>query len=175
VDRHINDIDETAMSNLVKHYAHATEGAIQLKELGWAAQYIQDLTAPHHAGNMAIGFETITDNCETHFPFEKYANGYVYDNETAFQAKAKHVYDEFRATFNPGRPEDMAKEVHRRALPNIPKVRTLNESEWKQAIHDAVPLAIGATAVLLEPLKPVTATPKRPAAGRRQRPSHGTP
>jgi len=174
VDRHVNDIDETAMSNLSKYYIHATEGNINLRELGWAAHYIQDLTAPHHAGNMAIGFETITDNCETHFPFEKYANGYVYENDTAFQGKAEQVYSEFSATFKPGRPEDMAREVHRRALPNIPRVQIIDETEWKQAIHDAIPVAIGATAVLLEPLKPVKTAPKRPAAGRKQRSAHGT-
>lgn len=174
VDRLVNDIDETAMSNLTKYYTHATEGSIKLKELGWAAHYIQDLTAPHHAGNMAIGFETITDNCETHFPFEKYANAHVYENETAFQAKAQQVYADLRKTFDPGRPEVMAKKVHRLAVPNVRRVLAWDESDWKQAVHDAIPLAIGATAVLLEPLKPMNATPKRPAAGRRRRPSHGT-
>lgn len=174
VDRLVNDIDETALSNLTKYYAGAMKRGIQLKELGWAAHYIQDLTAPHHAGNIAIGFETITDNCETHFPFEKYANWYVYQNETAFQAKAQQVYTEFRKTFDPRHPEDLAKEVHRRAVPNVQRVLAWKESDWKQAIHDAIPLAIGATAVLFEPLKPANATPRRAAAGRRRRLSHGT-
>jgi hypothetical protein len=152
VDRHVNDIYETALSNFMKYYIHATEGDIKLKELGWAAHYIQDLSAPHHAGNMAIGFEIITDNSETHFPFEKFAKGYVYDHPTAFMAKAIGVYDELKDELNPDDPVQIAKEVHRRAVPNIPKVQTLDDSAWKQAIDEAIPLAIGATALIFEPL-----------------------
>ncbi len=154
IDRYIDDIDETALSNFTEYYTHATAGDIQLKELGWAAHYIQDLTAPHHAGNMAIGFETITDNCETHFPFEKFAKGYVYDNPTAFKAKAQEIYDEFRQTLAGKRPEAIAKEVQRRAVPNVPKVQILDGPAWTEAIHEAIALAIGATAFIFNPLKP---------------------
>jgi hypothetical protein len=155
IDRHVDDIDETALSNFMKYYIHAKEGDIKLKELGWAAHYIQDITAPHHAGNMAIGFEIITDDCETHFQFEKYAKAYVYANPTAFMAKAKGVYDELTDELNPDDPVRIAKEVHRRAVPNIPKVQILDDSAWKEAIDEAIPLAIGATAFIFEPLKQV--------------------
>ena len=154
IDRHINDIDETALSNFAKYYTYATAGDIQLKELGWAAHYIQDLTAPHHAGNMAIGFETITDNCETHFPFEKFAKGYVYDNPTVFKTKAQEIYNEFRQTLTGKRPKAIAKEVQRRAVPNVPKVQRLDGPAWTEAIHEAIPLAIAATAFIFDPLKP---------------------
>ena len=154
IDRNINDIDETALSNFTKYYTHATAGDIQLKELGWAAHYIQDLTAPHHAGNMAIGFETITDNCETHFPFEKFAKGYVYDNPTAFKEKAQEIYEEFRQTPTLKRPKAIAKEVQRRAVLNVPKIQILDGPAWTEAIHEAIPLAIAATAFIFDPLKP---------------------
>lgn len=154
IDRRIDDIDETALSNFSTCYARATGGGIRLKELGCAAHYIQDLTAPHHAGNMAIGFETITDNCETHFPFEKFAKGYVYDNPTAFKVKASEIYDEFMQAFTKKPPEAVAKEVHRRAVPNVSKVQRLDGPAWEEVIHEAIPLAIGATAFILAPLKP---------------------
>jgi len=152
IDRYVDDIDETAFSNFKRYYAHATSNDIQLKELGWAAHYLQDLAAPHHAGNMAIGFETVTDNCETHFPFEKFARGYVYDHPTAFRKKARDIYNEFRQTFTKKRPEAIAREVQKRALPNIPKVQILDGAAWTEVIHAAIPLAIGATAFICDPL-----------------------
>ena len=156
IDRYVNDIDETALSNFGKYYTIATASDILLKELGWAAHYLQDLTAPHHAGNMAIGFETLTDNCETHFPFEKFAKVYVYGNWVKppdFKAKAQEIYNEFRRTFTGKPPELFAEEVQKRAVPNVTKVQIWDKSAWTEAIHNAIPLAIGATAFLFDPLK----------------------
>lgn len=152
INRYINDIDETAQSNFIKYYTHALANGNQLEKLGWAAHYIQDLTAPHHVGNMAIGFESITDNCETHFPFEKYAKGYVYANPTVFKNKAQEIYHEFKQSLTGKEPMEIADEVQKRAIPNIQKVKAWDSSAWTEAICDAIPLAIGSTAFIFDHL-----------------------
>ena len=146
----INDIDETASSNFSKYYKQPLDRNIGLKELGWAGHYIQDLTAPHHVGNMAIFFEVITDNIATHFVFEKYARKYVYDHPNDFTSKAKKIYKELKPNFNPNKPKKLAKEVYNRAVKNVPFIMGTDLASWDKAIKDAIPLAIGATAVIFE-------------------------
>ncbi|MFC1883319.1 hypothetical protein ACFL2O_00980 [Thermodesulfobacteriota bacterium] len=152
IDR-VNDIDETAVSNFSKYYKQALDGNIGFKELGCAGHYLQDLTAPHHVGNMAIFFEMLTDNIGTHYIFEKYARKFVYDNPDSFTSKAKKAYEELKTDFNPNQPKNFTKEVYNRASKNIPLVMNTDLNSWDKAIKDAIPLAIGATAVVFEPLK----------------------
>ena len=149
----IDDTEETAVSNFGEYYIQSQNGSINLKKLGWASHYLQDLTAPHHVGNLAIGFEIITDNTATHFLFEKYAKKYVYDNPDAFSRTAKSIYRELKKKFKPAGPEKFAREVYKRAVPNVPDVKTMSRACWDRAIKKSIPLAIGATAVILEPLR----------------------
>jgi hypothetical protein len=145
----IDDIDETALGNFQTYYNKAFDkGDVNLKTLGWAAHYLQDLTAPHHVGNMAIFFEVFTDNSASHYAFEKYANIYVYDNQTAFQKKAGDFLKQLKPLFKPGKPEKFAKEVYNRATKNIAGIEDM--SGWDAVINNAIPLAIGATAVIFE-------------------------
>ncbi len=150
---HIDDTEETAASNFSKYFRQSQNGSLNLKMLGWASHYIQDLTAPHHVGNLAVGFEIITDNTATHFLFEKYARKYVYDNPDAFTNKAKRIYTELKKKFKPAQPEKFAKEIYKRAVPNVPDVKTISQASWDRVIKKAIPLAIGATALVLEPLR----------------------
>lgn len=145
----VDDIDETAVSNFTKYYKQALKNnGFDYKTLAWSAHYLQDLTAPHHVGNMAIFFEVITDNTASHFAFEKYANTFVYDNKNIFQAKADQIYKTLKPLFAPKNPEKFAKAVYNRATQNIDKVK--NISDWDNAIKDAIPLAIGASAVIFD-------------------------
>ncbi|OPY09361.1 MAG: Zinc dependent phospholipase C [Syntrophus sp. PtaB.Bin001] len=149
----INDIDETAFSNFARYYSQALQNPTDLKILGRAVHYLQDLTAPHHVGNMAIFFEIITDDNETHFLFEKYARSYVLNNGPALGAAAVARYQRLKAGFDPNKPEELAKTVFNEALANVPKVMGIDLNAWDEAICNAIPLAIGATAVVLEPWK----------------------
>ena len=154
---HLNDIDETALSNFCKNYAKALADRSNTKILGCAAHYLQDLTAPHHVGNMAIFFEMMTDNTNTHYVFEKFARNFVYkeENKNRFANRAKIIFDELKLSFNPpiSEPEKFAKVVYNTAVANVSKVKSNNGNLWTEAICDAIPLAIGATAVILEPWK----------------------
>jgi hypothetical protein len=149
----INDIDETALSNFARCYSQALQNRGDLKLLGQAVHYLQDLTAPHHVGNMAIFFEIITDDNDTHFLFEKYARGYVLNNGPALGAAAVAQYQRLKVAFDPDKPEELARTVFNDALANVPKVIGIDLKSWDDAINNAIPLAIGATAVVLEPWK----------------------
>jgi hypothetical protein len=152
---HLNDIDETALSNFCKNYAKALGDRSNTEILGCAAHYLQDLTAPHHVGNMAIFFEMMTDNTNTHYVFEKFARNFLYkeENQNRFADRAKTIFDELKLSFDPLKyePEKLAKVVYNTAVANVSKVKSNNRDLWTEAICDAIPLAIGATAVILEP------------------------
>jgi hypothetical protein len=149
----VNDIDETAASNFSKYFEMAFQDRGNLAALGSAAHYLQDLTAPHHAGNMAIFFEILTDGANSHHVFEKFACDYVYRNSGFFSQTVKPWFDHFQGLFDPLKPEKLAKSVYSEAVINVPKVKTNNEVSWEEAVKSAIPVAIGATAVILEAWK----------------------
>ena len=112
----LDDIEETAVSNFSRHYKGAfRNGSVDLTCLGWAAHYIQDLTAPHHVGNLAVFFELFFEKTMSHYAFEKYAKKKVYEHPKAFQGKASVIFDEIKTSFQPGKPEEFAKLIYRRA------------------------------------------------------------
>jgi hypothetical protein len=154
---HLNDINETALSNYCKNFAKALGDRSNIEILGCACHYLQDLTAPHHVGNMAIFFEMMTDNTNTHYVFEKFARDFVYkkENKNRFVNPAKIIFNELKQSFNPLKsdPEKFAKAVYNIAASNVAKVKVNDRNLWTEAICDAIPLAIGATAVILEPWK----------------------
>jgi len=90
------NIEETAQSNFIDYYQKSIKNSIDLTRLGWAIHYLQDMTAPHHAGNMALFFEIFTDGTNSHFPFEKYAREYVYEPSQDFRDSAQIHYNDLR-------------------------------------------------------------------------------
>jgi len=167
------DIREHAVMNFAKNCARVRNGGPEHFHLGVAAHYLQDLTAPHHVGNYpAVPYVD-------HYFFEKYASLYVHDNPQFVIAKADYDNFKGSLTSNPDHPERFALEIHHRATEFIPYIATGLHAEspgtpgyenavddavdtcnsrfvsgsykpWDDAINNALPLAVYATAYLFE-------------------------
>ncbi|MEN6374140.1 MAG: hypothetical protein ABFD75_05060 [Smithella sp.] len=170
------DIHEHAVMNFTRYFNQSIPPAsADLKHfyLGVAAHFLQDLTAPHHAGNYpAVPYVD-------HYFFEKFTSQYVYD-EPEF-AISRAGYNNFKAKMaaKPAQPEPFALEVNGLATPFIQYIETdfhrmlggdepdmasmdkeidkLNKillagknEDWEKAIVGAIPLAVYATAYLFE-------------------------
>jgi hypothetical protein len=170
------DIHEHAVMNFARHYdSHLHAGSVYQKYfyLGVAAHYLQDLTAPHHAGNYpAVPYVD-------HYFFEKFASQYVY-GKPKFKI-SQNGYNEFASKINSSlnQPQSFAREISGMAAPYIKFVETefhhklagnANDAsfmdaqidsfnkrlisgknqEWAKAIDGAVPLAVYATTYLFE-------------------------
>ena len=168
------DIHEHAVMNFDKHYVSAGPGNQKCFYLGVAAHYLQDLTAPHHAGNYpAVPYVD-------HYFFEKFASQYVYNNPNFKITQSE--YDNFKKGIKSGlkNTESFAKEINEMATEYIKyiiktdfhnklannenealfmdaEIDKFNEclvsgknEEWEKAIIGAIPLAVYATAYLFE-------------------------
>jgi hypothetical protein len=150
---YINDIDETAVSNFAVHFKPE-----DVRELGFAAHYIQDLTAPHHVGNQAIFFESLTGDNETHYAFEKYARDYLYGMSPQQMKQiidnADTEYRKIKITLDEANAKVFAKQIYGSSVRYVQNIKGWDRNEWDKAIQNAIPIAIAATAVVFESLKP---------------------
>jgi hypothetical protein len=146
-----DNLDENAVSNFTTHYNRFKKNG-NLKELGVSAHYIQDVTAPHHAGNMAIGFELISDGMETHYIFEKYAREFLFGAGHNMNTAISNNYKELKAAFDKG-TEAFTGKVYALSTPNIASAKETDSDKWEQTILNAIPIAIAATAVIFEQIK----------------------
>ncbi len=170
------DIHEHAVMNFTRYFNKSLPPAsmdLKLFYLGVAAHFLQDLTAPHHAGNYpAVPYVD-------HYFFEKFTSQYVYD-EPQYKI-SRPAYNNFKKkmTASPSQPEPFALEINGMAAPFIHYIETdfhrqragdelsaasmdkeidrLNKclmsgenKEWEKAIVGAIPLAVYATAYLFE-------------------------
>lgn len=170
------DIHEHAVMNFTRYYSQFLNVAsVELKHfyLGVAAHFLQDLTAPHHAGNYpAVPYVD-------HYFFEKFTGTYVYSDPKFKISRAAYNNFKKKMAFGPTQPESFALEVTGMATPYIKyiesdshtrtagkkrsvssmdaEIDTLNRSllsgkneKWEKAIVGAVPLAVYATTYLFE-------------------------
>lgn len=146
-------IDEHAVENFTR-YISECKSKKGMRVFGWALHFIQDMTEPHHATNRAIFFEQTTDNNSSHHEFEGYANAFVLDkkNSDSLMQRVEPVFDEFYPLFNPADPVSFARKIHSRALEAVEDFDMDNEGDWDKLILANIPLAIGASAVLLKHL-----------------------
>ncbi|NTW06914.1 MAG: hypothetical protein HGA29_03620 [Syntrophaceae bacterium] len=170
------DIHENAVMNFTRYFnqvLHSVSADQKHFYLGVAAHFLQDLTAPHHAGNYpALPYVD-------HYFFEKFTSQYVYD-EPGYKI-SRPAYKNFKAklTASPAQPEPFALEITGMAAPFIQYIETafhhmrtgevpdtgsmdkeidkLNKcllsgenEDWEKAIVGAIPLAVYATAYLFE-------------------------
>jgi hypothetical protein len=170
------DIHEHAVMNFTRYFNKSLPPAsmdLKLFYLGVAAHFLQDLTAPHHAGNYpAVPYVD-------HYFFEKFTSQYVYD-EPQYKI-SRPAYNNFKKkmTASPSQPEPFALEINGMAAPFIHYIETdfhrlragdelsdasmdkeidrLNKclmsgenKDWEKAIVGAIPLAVYATAYLFE-------------------------
>gem|GEM_PF-1558074 len=191
-------IDEHAVSNFGENIRKYLSSGADVFHLGVAAHYLQDLTAPHHAGNYPA-FPYID-----HYIFEQFASSYVHGSPGFTVSDSE--YESFRKghEIDLSTPEEYAKTIHREATAfvryiekdlnarmNDPRSYSLftgkrsriasdsedippwlknpdiyafimddidrfgsralfGSKEWEKAIDGAVPLAVYATARLIE-------------------------
>ncbi len=170
------DMHEHAVSNFTQYFNQVLRLPSPDQKyfyLGVSAHFLQDLTAPHHAGNYpALPYVD-------HYFFEQFASRYVYDHPRFNISRSAYKKFKSRMASDPNEPESYALEVNSMAVPFIPyiepdsrgslamgtqspfsldaELNRFNKSllsgqneKWEKAIVGAVPLAIYATAYLFE-------------------------
>jgi inorganic pyrophosphatase len=147
----LTKIDEHALGNF-KKFVSTFKAKSNLQKLGWALHFIQDLTAPHHATNKAIFFETITDKTNSHFQFEKYSRSFVWDHGPLMLDRSRGLLSKLQSVFNPKKSSDFALEIHRRALVHADNINSFDLEKWNAVIEANIPLAIAASATILKHL-----------------------
>lgn len=148
----MNDVDETALSNLA-HYYMKYKNENNLEAFGWSLHYIQDLTAPPHAGNLPVFLPKLKkDVADTHHPFEKLARERINNDPDFFAAKSANPYKELKPIFigDLAGLNNFGKKLYEMTSPYIKNVRHHDELKWNEAIDETLPLAIAATTVILE-------------------------
>lgn len=148
---HFDDIDENALTNFRRYYTEYRETGSTGK-LAWALHYLQDITAPHHAGNYAMFFSKKTDGFDTHHGFEKKARKMI-NNETLcrqYISDAAVIYRNIKENFSSENPGKFASFIHGESVKNItPDIKVKEQKRWEPVINRALPLAIAATAAVL--------------------------
>lgn len=167
------DIQEHAVMNFWRNYKNVGKDAKRYLYLGVAAHYLQDLTAPHHVGNYpAVPYVD-------HYFFEKFASRYVHGKPHFQITKTGYDKFKGSLISSLSQPEAFAKEIYGKAIEFIPYIETDLHSEspgtdgyakavdnavdtyngylvsgtnrqWEEAIDNAIPLAVYATAYLFE-------------------------
>lgn len=155
-------LKETALSNIGKYSAKYLNNGEDIKYLAWTLHFLQDITAPHHAGNIpAIIPSLITDingGNDTHSAFEEFANNFMKEQPDKFNDDAKNLLQHLRGfplnLSKPNELEEFGKMILQKSLKNIDGVlRTKDQNLWKETISKAMPLAIAATAAVLEKMR----------------------
>jgi len=170
------DIHEHAVMNFKRYFDQVLDPSLGDQKyfyLGVSAHFLQDLTAPHHAGNYpAVPYVD-------HYFFEKFTSRYVYDDPKFKISRSAYKKFKTKMASSPKQPESYALEVTGMATPFIKYIESdfhtrqaigvrssrameaeiyqLNRSllsgtneKWEKAIVGAVPLAVYATACLFE-------------------------
>ena len=167
------DIHEHAVGNFTTNYTHSMNADRKLICLGVAAHYLQDLTAPHHAGNYpAVPYVD-------HYFFEKFASQYLYGQPNITISKSGYKKFKSQLQSAPAQTEQFAKEIYALAVPYVDyvkrdsyaKLADIDKSaafmdeeieacnsflisgvnkDWTSAIDGAIPIAVYATAYLFE-------------------------
>lgn len=145
----VHDIYENALTNFQAHYESCSAGPADAATLGIALHYLQDMTAPHHAGNYALFFSRYTDHFDTHLAFEKYARQLVNRHPDRFTADAADLRTGFAQRFDELGPREFAREINRMIHPFFPMIKKKDRTAWGDVIDAAVPIAIAASAVVL--------------------------
>lgn len=147
-----NDVYETAFSNFKTNYGKFKSDKNDLESLGWSLHYAQDITSPPHAGNHpAILPRFKCNEADTHHHFEKIARERINEESVFFMNKAKVIYKDLKIYFL-GINADLDKfgnELYNRTTPYINSIRKKKEKQWNLAIDETLPLAIAATAVMI--------------------------
>ncbi|HEX3029656.1 MAG TPA: hypothetical protein VHT34_10225 [Clostridia bacterium] len=150
---------ESAFSNANRYFSKYYSNDSQLEDLGWCLHFVQDMTAPHHAGNIPSFFPSLDDRInsgmDTHNEFEDFANELLDSNRNIYREKALPLLDYFRGmNLNIKNSTDFdtfLKYVNTKALENVnDTLQTRDEAKWNNTISNALPLAIAASAFLLE-------------------------
>jgi len=147
-----NDIDETAVTNYCMHMEKYTE-SFKPESLGWALHYLQDITAPHHAGNYAVFFSKHTDGFDTHHGFEKKARLMINDsrNMERYINTARELLPVICSEFKQLTSQEFAEYIYSESAKNIDdSIRSKNPEKWVPVIEKALPLAIASTAAVLK-------------------------
>ena len=170
------DIHEHAVMNFTRYFnqvLHSTSVDQKYFYLGVAAHFLQDLTAPHHAGNYpAVPYVD-------HYFFEKFTSQYVYDEPGYKISRTAYKNFKTKLTASPAQPEPFALEItgmaahfiryietdlHRVRADGKPDTVSMDKEidklnkcllsgenkNWEKAIIGAIPLAVYATAYLFE-------------------------
>lgn len=148
-----NDVYETALSNFTTNYRKFKSDNTELESLGWSLHYAQDITSPPHAGNHpAILPRFKCNEADTHHYFEKIARERINDTPDFFMNKAIDIYKELKLYFLSINAdlEKFGNELYNRTSPYINNIRKKKEKKWNIAIDETLPLAIAATAVLID-------------------------
>lgn len=150
---------ESAFSNAKRYFSKYYSNESQLEDLGWCLHFVQDMTAPHHAGNIPSFFPSLDDRInsgmDTHNEFEDFANELLDSNRNIYREKALPLLDYFRSmNLNIKNSTDFdtfLKYVNTKALENVnDTLQTRDKARWNNTISNALPLAIAASAFLLE-------------------------
>ncbi len=158
----IDDVSENALSNLAVYYKMFMDNKTNVRSLAWALHYIQDITAPPHAANYPNFVNVFAKGKklpETHFSFEKRAQKAINSSYSSFIIEARMNYAKLKKllindldfTGNyPAKLTRFAKLVHSKADPYAECIYKKDKKAWDEAINRTIPLAVAASAVILE-------------------------
>jgi hypothetical protein len=149
---YIGGIELNALNNFVEWFngVQITVDPIEkAKDTGSTLHFIQDITAPHHFHNLpAITSENVF-GWDTHREFEKRAHKLITDDNN-YLKEASAIFDQLN--FN-GDPRAFAIDINNRALTIVPNKNVLkDETKWDAIINQLLPLAIAASARVIEKL-----------------------
>lgn len=152
-------MNESAFSNAKRYFSKFYSEKSQLEDLGWCLHFVQDMTAPHHAGNIPSIFPSLDDRInsgmDTHNEFEDFANELLDSNRKTYRQNAMPLLDDFHSMNlnlrNSNNFETFLKHLHAKAIVNVnDSLQTRDHDRWNDTITKALPLAIAASAFVLE-------------------------
>ncbi len=153
--KHTDDIEETAHSNAAKYYDEYKQNKTNIKSLGWALHYLQDMTSPPHAANIPSFFPKLHNQSDIHCAFETLAHKRLLHQASIYTQSAKNILTTLAANNLDIKTEgDFVKFrniVYKQSFGNVnPDLYTQDESKWDLILSSALPLAIAVSAYFLE-------------------------
>jgi len=152
---------DTAMARFIKYHGESgnTSAESRFRSLGWSLHYLQDITAPHHAGNRPV-FLIWPSHADTHHEFEVQARTLINDltdeKQSEYLAVAQGSMESLESDWQGRGKEAFAQSVYEYSAPNIGKIVSISNGDhsdpscWDEVIDKALPLAIAASAVVLK-------------------------
>lgn len=156
VEEHLK---ETALSNIGKYSQKFIENRKDIKSLAWTLHFLQDITAPHHAGNIPaiIPFfiKDINEGNDTHSGFEEFANNLMKEQPDRFNEEAVSILQHLRKfPLDISRPGELGKfgqMIFEKSIGNVNSALQGEDTDaWTGIISRAIPLAIASSAAVLE-------------------------